>query len=168
MYSVFIIPTSFSRLLKTYNYSAFQSFLTWYYDFCCLLTVRCYYTSFRIRLLLRTYETSSGKRNHLHLIYRTFVESFCILHLEIWAVLNFVLVAKLVRFKMFYIQFLLDRPRLCRGLPSDSASRRTPLLLTNNSYWQACSGLSPPSNCACRTHQQKSLLPHGKRSFNNL
>ena len=38
-------------------------------------------------------KTSSGKRNHLHLIYLLH------LHLEIRAVLDFVLLRKLVRFK---------------------------------------------------------------------
>ena len=51
-----------------------------------------------------------------------------------------------------YIQFLFVRPRFCRRLPSDSASRRTPLPLANSSYCQACSGLSPPSYYACRAH----------------
>ena len=50
------------------------------------------------------------------------------------------------------MQFLFVRPRLCRRLPSDSASRRTPLPLANSSYCQVCSGLSPPSDCACRAH----------------
>ena len=46
-----------------------------------------------MRLLLCTYETSSGKRYHLHLIYLLH------LHLEIRAVLDFALCRKLVRFK---------------------------------------------------------------------
>ena len=53
-----------------------------------------------------------------------------------------------------YIQFLFVRPRLCRGLPSDSTSRWTPLPLANSSYCQVCSGLSPPSDSACRAHQK--------------
>ena len=40
-------------------------------------------------------------------------------------------------------------------LPSDSASRRTPLPLANAPYCQARSGLSPPSCCPCRAHHQK-------------
>ena len=54
-----------------------------------------------------------------------------------------------------YMQFLFVRPRFCRRLPSDSASRRTPLPLANSSYCQACSGLSPPSDSACRAHTIK-------------
>ena len=54
-----------------------------------------------------------------------------------------------------YIQFLFVRPRLCRGLPSDSTSRWTPLPLANSSYCQVCSGLSPPSDSACRAHQKQ-------------
>ena len=54
-----------------------------------------------------------------------------------------------------YIQFLFVRPRFCLRLPSDSASRRTPLSLANSSYCQACSGLSPPSYYACRAHYKK-------------
>ena len=50
------------------------------------------------------------------------------------------------------IQFLFVRPRFCLRLPSDSASRRTPLPLANSSYCQACSGLSPPSYYTCRAH----------------
>ena len=94
-------------------------------------------------------KTSSGKRNHLHLIYLLY------LRLEIRAVLDFVLCGKLVRFKTPYIQFLFVRPRFCLRLSSDSASRRTPLSLANSSYFQACSGLSPPSYYACRAHQIK-------------
>ena len=109
----------------------------------------CYYVSFRTRLLLRTCKTSSGKRYHLHLIYLLH------LHLEIRAVLDFVLCWKLVRFKMPYMQFLFVRPRFCLRLPSDSASRRTPLPLANSSYCQVCSGLSPPSCNACRAHNVK-------------
>ena len=53
------------------------------------------------------------------------------------------------------MQFLFVRPRLCRGLPSDSTSRWTPLPLANSSYCQVCSGLSPPSDSACRAHHTK-------------
>lgn len=53
---------------------------------------------------------------------------------------------------MPYMQFLFVRPRLCLRLPSDSTSRWTPLPLANSSYCQVCSGLSPPSDSACRAH----------------
>ena len=53
------------------------------------------------------------------------------------------------------MQFLFVRPRLCLRLPSDSASRRTPLPSANSSYCQVCSGLSPPSDNTCRAHTQK-------------
>ena len=56
---------------------------------------------------------------------------------------------------MPYMQFLFVRPRLCLRLPSDSTSRWTPLPLANSSYCQACSGLSPPSDSACRAHKEK-------------
>lgn len=52
-------------------------------------------------------KTSSGKRNHFHLIYLLH------LHLEIRAVSDFVLFRKLVPFKMPYMQFLFIRPRFC-------------------------------------------------------
>ena len=58
---------------------------------------RCYYVTFRICLLLHTDKTSSGKRNHFRLIYLLH------LHLEIRAVLDFVLFRKLVPFKMPYM-----------------------------------------------------------------
>ena len=59
-----------------------------------------------------------------------------------------------------YMQFLFVKPRFCLWvsmsphirLPSDSTSRWTPLSLANSSYCQVCSGLSPPSNRACRAH----------------
>ena len=57
------------------------------------------------------------------------------------------------------MQFLFVRPRFCFRLPSDSASQRTPLPLTNSSYCQVCSGLSPPSNSACRAHTATKKLP---------
>ena len=63
--------------------------------------------------------------------------------------------SKLVRSKTPYIQFLFVRPRLCLRLPSDSTSRWTPLSSANSSYCQACSGLSPLSNNACRAHKIK-------------
>ena len=56
---------------------------------------------------------------------------------------------------MPYMQFLFVRPRLCRGLPSDSTSRWTPLPLANSSYCQVCSGLSTPSYYACRAHYKQ-------------
>ena len=114
--------------------------------FCRLLAVRCYYASFRIRLLLCTRKTSPGKRYHFHLIYLLH------LRLEFRAVSDFVLSCKLVLFKTPFMQFLLVRPRFCLRLLSDSASRRTPLSLANSSYCHACSGLSPPSYYTCRAH----------------
>ncbi|PWM72941.1 MAG: hypothetical protein DBX45_07285 [Oscillospiraceae bacterium] len=51
---------------------------------------------------------------------------------------------------MPYIQFLFVRPRLCFGLPSDFASRQTPLPSAYSSYCLACSGLSPPCCIVCR------------------
>ena len=108
-------------------------------------------------LLLRIFpvcKTSSGKCYHLHLIYLLH------LHLEIRAVWDFVLSWKLVRFKVPLMQFLFVRPRLCLRLPSDSASRRTPLPSANSSYCQVCSGLSPPSDNACRAHINKTEVRH--------
>ena len=54
-----------------------------------------------------------------------------------------------------YMQFLFIRPEICRRLPSDSSSRRTPLPLANNSYCQVCSGLSPYSYRPCQAHMKK-------------
>jgi hypothetical protein len=51
--------------------------------------------------------------------------------------------------------FLFVRPRICLRLPSDSASRRTPLPSVNSSYCQVCRGLSPPSYRPCRAHHQE-------------
>ena len=93
-------------------------------------------------------KTSSGKNNHLHLIYLPY------LHIEVRAVLGFVLCWKLVRFNMPYIRFLFVRPRLCLRLLSDSVSRRTPLSLANSSYCQVCSGLPPPSDLLMPSTQQ--------------
>ena len=94
-------------------------------------------------------KTSSGKNNHLHLIYLPY------LHIEVRAVLDFVLCWKLVRFNMPYIRFLFVRPRLCLQLLSDSVSRRTPLSLANSSYCQVCSGLPPPSDLLMPSTQPK-------------
>ena len=61
------------------------------------------------------------------------------------------------------MRFLFVRPGLCPPglypspdirLPSDSASRRTPLPSANAPYCQARSGLSPPSCCPCRAHRK--------------
>ena len=59
---------------------------------------------------------------------------------------------------MPYMQSLFVRPRLCFGLPSDSASRRTPLPSANSSYCHACSGLSPPCCIACRAHRKNGTV----------
>ena len=40
-------------------------------------------------------------------------------------------------------------------LPSDSTSRWTPLPSANSSYCQVCGGLSPPSYCPCRAHENR-------------
>src|SRR5699024_4735068 len=56
------------------------------------------------------------------------------------------------------MQFLFVSSGFCLQLPSDSASRRTPLPLANSSYCQACSGLSPPSYSPCRAHLKKGCL----------
>ena len=109
-------------------------------------------------LLLRFFpvcKTSSGKHNHLHLGYLLY------LRLEIRAVLDFVLIWKLVRFKYALYTVSVRQTEALPAetlfsphirLPSDSTSRWTPLSLANSSYCQVCSGLSPPSDCACRAH----------------
>jgi hypothetical protein len=77
------------------------------------------------------------------------------LHYKVRVVLDFVLFGKLVRFIMPCMQFLFVGAGLCLRLPSDSTSRWTPLPLANGSYYQAHSGLSPPSYCTCRANQTK-------------
>ena len=61
-----------------------------------------------------------------------------------------------------YMRFLFVRPEVCPvedlltstiRLSSDSASRRTPLLLTNLSRCRAGTGLSPARMCAHRAHR---------------
>ena len=89
---------------------------------------------------------STGKHNDLRLIYLPY------LRCGVRAVLDFVLLSKLVHPHIRLIWFLFVRPRFCLRLPSDSTSRWTPLPLANSSYCQACSGLSPPSHCTCRAH----------------
>ena len=59
---------------------------------------------------------------------------------------------RLVRPIMPHMRFLFVGPRFCLRLPSDSTSRWTPLPLANSSHCNACSGLTPPSLCACRAH----------------
>ena len=67
---------------------------------------------------------------------------------------------------MPYMRFLFVRPGLCPPglfpspdirLPSDSASRRTPLPSANAPYCPARSGLPPPSCCPCRAHIRKRI-----------
>ena len=118
-------------------------------------------------------KTSSGKCNHLRLVYLLY------LRFEIRAVLDFALFGKLVRFKyaLYTVSVrqtevlpaeTLSCPRI--RLPSDSTSRWTPLSSANSSYCQVCSGLSPPSDCACRAHQKKTspqrMILHGEAYFN--
>src|SRR5699024_707531 len=56
------------------------------------------------------------------------------------------------------MQFLFVSSGFRLQLPSDSASRRTPLPSANSSYCQACSGLSPPSYSPCRAHLKREQL----------
>jgi len=60
-------------------------------------------------------------------------------------------------FVSLIMQFLFVRPRLCLRLPSDSQSPTTPLPLANDSYYQAHSGLAPPSYRPCRAHMEKGI-----------
>src|SRR5699024_9428999 len=66
------------------------------------------------------------------------------------------------------MQFLFVSSGFCLQLPSDSASRRTPLPLANSSYCQACSGLSPPSYSPCRAHLKKLLEQYAQEAFSSL
>ena len=61
------------------------------------------------------------------------------------------------------IQFLFVSSRVCVRLPSDSTSPWTPLSFANSSYCQACSGLSPPSCCACWAHYKEN--PFLRKAF---
>ena len=56
-----------------------------------------------------------------------------------------------------YIMFLFVQSQICRQLPSDSSSRKTPLLLANDSHWQARSGLPPYRYMVCVAHNEKSF-----------
>ena len=91
-------------------------------------------------------QVSPGKNDNFHPIY--------LLHLlhKLRAVLDFVLLGKLVRLMQPLMQFLFVRPGLCLRLLSDSQSPTTPLPLANDSYCQVHSGLSPPSYRPCRAH----------------
>ncbi len=148
-YSVFIIPTSFSRLLGTYDCSVLSE------RFSLGTMTSADFLQFVVTTDFSACKTSSGKRNHFHLIYLLH------LHLETRAVSDFVLICKLVHFKVpLYAVSVRQTEVLPAGtllsphirLLSDSASRRTPLSSANSSYCQACSGLSPPSYYACRAH----------------
>lgn len=60
--------------------------------------------------------------------------------------------------KVAYRRFLSVRPRVCLQLPSDSASRWTPLPLAKSSRYRATSGLSPYRTCAHRAHSKRRRL----------
>ena len=61
-----------------------------------------------------------------------------------------------------YMRFLFVRPEVCLQLPSDSASRRTPLLFgyTLPTIW-ACSGLSPVRLYPCRANKYRTVCLYG-------
>ena len=85
-------------------------------------------------LFPHVHEISPGKNDNFHPIG--------LLHLP-WllrTVLDFVLFSKLIRNLKPYMKFLFVRPGFCLRLPSDSASRRTPLPLANASYCQGAFG----------------------------
>ncbi len=94
-------------------------------------------------------QTSPGKSDSLHPMYPPHLLN------EARAVLDFVLIRRLVRSIQPHMRFLFIGSGLCRRLPSDSTSRWTPLPLASGSHCQAHSGLSPPSYRPCRAHHQQ-------------
>lgn len=96
--------------------------------------------------------TRGATNRRLFSVYR------CLLYdpLRVRVALDFFLLCRVVRPLRPYMRFLFVGPELCLRLPSDSASRQTPLPLANASCYRARSGLSPPSCCPCRAHIGKS------------
>ena len=99
-------------------------------------------------------DKNNSKTNKIKKIFMSFIKQNIYTYL-FFAVLDFALYSKHVRFAMPSMWFLFVKPRVCIRLPSDSTSRWTPLPSANRSYCQACSGLSPPSYCPCRAHYKK-------------
>ena len=88
----------------------------------------------------------------------TFVPCSCRIYCrELRVALDFLVSGRVIRSIQPPMRFLFVSSELCLRLLSDSTSRRTPLPLANGSCYRARSGLSPPSRCPCRAHQQKPL-----------
>ncbi|MDE3839197.1 hypothetical protein C0966_07475 [Bacillus methanolicus] len=58
------------------------------------------------------------------------------------------------------MKFVFLRPEVCRPLPSDSASPRTPLRQANCYFCLRNSGLAPYRLQPCRAHNKKSRSVH--------
>ncbi len=71
------------------------------------------------------------------------------------AVSDFVVLSQLIHSDGPHMRFLFVDTWFCLDLPSDSASRRTPLVSANSSYCQVCSGLSPPRFAPCWAHTRR-------------
>ena len=75
---------------------------------------------------------------------------------------DFDLSCSLVRSAPPYMRFLFVGSELCLRLPSDSPHGGHPCRSTNTSYYQACSGLSPPSYCPCWAYNiRKTVISDG-------
>lgn len=71
--------------------------------------------------------------------------SLCIYMIVFCVVSGFCLFGNITHTTLPYMQFLFVGSNVCRLLPSDSISRWTPLLLANDTYYNAHSGLAPYS-----------------------
>ena len=78
--------------------------------------------------------------------------SLCIYVVQFHTVSGFCLFSNITHCAPPCMQFLFVGSNVCRQLPSDSTSRWTPLLLADDTYCNAHSGLTPYSWYACLTH----------------
>ncbi len=83
------------------------------------------------------WQTSQGKFISFHSC------SLCIYMLTFCVVLDFCLFSNIIHVSLPLIQFLFVGSSVCLQLPSDSTSQWTPLLLANDTNYNAHSGLAP-------------------------
>src|SRR5258708_26635224 len=88
-------------------------------------------------IAMNRWQTSQGKFISFHSC------SPCIYILTFCAVLDFCLYCNIVYVSLPLIQFLFVGSSVCLQLPSDSTSQWTPLLLANDTHYNAHSGLAP-------------------------
>ena len=151
-------PLSLILFIQSFSVrECFRSFISasfpTYYDLCWLLILAPCITANVCHFDTLSYRCQLNARSPGVSISAFWSCSLCIYVLVFCAVSGFCFLCNIAHTNPPLIQFLFVSSTFCRQLPSDSSSRRTPLLLANTSCCKAYSGLAPYSRYTCPAHR---------------